>query len=269
MPTQSIAQIFNLTGKVAIVTGGAMGIGEAIASRLAEAGANVMIADIDLGAARQTAAKIDGGDSKVQAIHANVANPADAAKIVQTTVEAFGSVDIIVNNAGIYPSSAVVELRENIWDKVIDTNLKGVFFCSQAAAKEMIKAKHGGKIINITSTGAKHPMVLDQAHYNASKGGILSLTISLAREFAPHDILVNAVAPGAVMTAGGLANYAADLEARGKLVDEQAKKVLERLPLRRIGEPDDIAKVVLFVASQAADYMTGSLIVVDGGFLVS
>ncbi len=269
MSTQSIAQLFDLTGKVAIVTGGAMGIGEAIASRLAEAGANVMIADINLEAARQTAAKIDAGGSKVKAVHANVANPADAAGIVQMTVEAFGHVDIIVNNAGIYPSSAVVETKEEVWDKVIDTNLKGVFFCSQAAAKEMIKTKNGGKIINITSTGANHPMVLDQVHYNASKGGILSLTISLARELAPHDILVNAIAPGAVMTAGGLANYAADLEARGELVDEQAKRVLERLPLRRIGEPDDIAKVVLFVASRAADYMTGSLIVVDGGFLVS
>jgi 2-deoxy-D-gluconate 3-dehydrogenase len=269
MTIQNIAEIFDLTGKVAIVTGGAMGIGEAIASRLAEAGANVIIADIDLKAARQTAAKIEAGGGKARAIHANVANPADAANMVQATIEAFGGVDIIVNNAGVFPSAAAVELREGIWDKVIDTNLKGVFFCSQAAAREMIKAKHGGKIINITSTGAKHPMVVDQAHYNASKGGILSLTISLAREFAPHDILVNAVAPGAVMTAGGLANYAADLEARGELVDEQAKRVLDRIPLRRIGEPDDIAKVVLFVASRAADYMTGSLIVVDGGFLVS
>ncbi len=267
MLTQTIAQLFDLTGKGALVTGGAMGIGQATAFRLAEAGASVMITDIDLEAANQTVEQIKAKGGKAQAIRADVRSTADAREAVQATVEAFGRLDILVNNAGIYPFSPVMEVSEELWDKVLDTNLKGVFFYSQAAAQEMIKAGHGGKIIKIASIDALHPHG-EVAHYGASKGGVVMLTKALALELAPHNILVNAIAPGSIMTPGTDATRAA-LLASGRATGESMESFMARLPLRRMGKPDDIAKVVLFLASAAADYMTGSLVLVDGGFLLS
>lgn len=268
MTPQTVAQLFDLTGKAAIVTGGAMGIGEAIALRLAEAGASVMIADINLEAASQVVEQINSGGGQAQAIYADARRVSDARKVTRATVKAFGSLDILVNNAAIYPSSSALEMSKEMWDRVLNLNLRGVLFYSQAAAREMIKAGHGGKIINTAAVAALHPMMVDQAHYGASKGGVVTLTKALALEFAPHNIQVNAVAPGAIMTPGGLAQGAA-LEARGESLEEHTIRFMARLPLGRIGEPDDVAKVVLFLASAAADYMTGSLLVVDGGYLLS
>ena len=264
---QTIAQLFDLTGKGAVVTGGAMGIGQAIAFRLAEAGASVMIADIDLEAANQTVEQIKATGSKAQAIRADVRSAADAKKVAQATVEAFGSLDILVNNAGVYPIFPIKEISEEIWDRTVDTNLKGMFFYSQAAAEEMIKGGHGGKIVNIASIDALHPGG-ELAHYNASKGGVVMLTKALALELAPHQILVNAVAPGSIRTPGTAASTDAYLS-RGGEIENLAKKFRERVPLGRVGKPDDIAKVVLFVVSAAADYMAGSLVLVDGGYLLS
>jgi len=265
---QTIAQLFDLTGKGAIVTGGAMGIGQAISCRLAEAGASVMITDIDLEAASQTVEQIKARGGKAQAIRADARSKADARKVVQTTVEAFGRLDILVNNAGIYPMSPVLEASEELWDKVLDTNLKGAFFYSQAAAQEMIKAGHGGKIINIASIDALHPYGAT-AHYAASKAGVVMLTKALALELGLHEILVNAVAPGGIMTPGTVATRRAISLATGMNDEQIIQSFTERLPLRRMGQPDDVAKVVLFLASAAADYMTGSLVLVDGGFLLS
>ena len=267
MEVQSIAQLFDLSGKGAVVTGGAMGIGQAIAFRLAEAGASVMIADIDLEAANQTAEQIKARGGKAQAIRADVRSAADAKKVAQATVEAFGRLDILVNNAGVYPIFPIKEVSEEIWDKTLDTNLKGMFFYSQAAAEAMIKGGQGGKIVNIASIDALHPGG-ELAHYNASKGGVVMLTKALALELAPHQILVNAVAPGSIATPGTAASTDAYL-ARGGDIEDLAKKFRGRVPLGRVGRPDDIAKVVLFVVSAAADYMTGSLVLVDGGYLLS
>jgi 2-deoxy-D-gluconate 3-dehydrogenase len=270
MTTQTIAQLFNLTGKGAVVTGGAMGIGQAIAFRLAEAGAGVMIADIDLEAANQTAEQIKASGGKAQAIRADARSAADARKVFQATVKAYGSLDILVNNAGVYPLLPILEINEETWDKTLDTNLKGVFFYSQAAAQQMIKAGHGGKIINIASIDAFHPHG-EVAHYNASKGGVVMLTKALALELAPHQILVNSVAPGSINTPGTIAVgeiYAARVKDPAKFA-ELGAKMASRLPLGHPGMPDDIAKVVLFLASAAADYMTGSVILVDGGYLLS
>jgi 2-deoxy-D-gluconate 3-dehydrogenase len=267
MTTQTIAQLFDLTGKGAVVTGGAMGIGQAIAFRLAEAGAGVMIADIDLEAAKQTAEQIKAGGGKARAIRADARSAADARKVFQATVKAYGSLDILVNNAGVYPLLPILEIGEETWDRTLDTNLKGVFFYSQAAAQQMIKAGHGGKIINIASIDAFHPHG-EVAHYNASKGGVVMLTKALALELAPHQILVNSVAPGSIVTPGTIAVGAA-YAARGKDPAELTAKMADRLPLGHSGMPDDIAKVVLFLASAAADYMAGSVILVDGGYLLS
>ena len=264
---QTIAELFDLSGKSAVVTGGAMGIGQAIAFRLAEAGASVMIADIDLETANQTVEQIKATGGKAQAIRADVRSAADAKKVAQTAVEVFGSLDILVNNAGIYPMSPVMEVSEELWDRVLNINLRGVFFYSQAAAQEMVKAGRGGKIISIASIDALHPNGR-VSPYNASKGGLVMLTKALALELAPHQILVNAVAPGTINTPGNQA-AAAEFMASGIDPEEVVRRFVERYPLQRMGEPDEVAKIVLFLASAAADYMTGSLLLVDGGNLLS
>ncbi len=267
MAKKTVAQLFDLSGKGAIVTGGGMGIGRAITTRLAEAGAGVMIADIDLDAATKAAQRIKEKGGRAETVRADTRSRADAENAVQATVQAFGSLDILVNNAGIYPISKAVDTTEELWDRVLDINLKGTFLFSQAAAREMIKAKHGGKIINLASIDAVHPMG-DVSHYNASKGGVLSLTKALALEWAPHGILVNAIAPGSIWTPGS-EKIRVQQEAAGKKAEDLLNKFMSRWPMGRPGEPDDIAKVVLFYASDAASYVTGTMLVVDGGYLLS
>jgi 2-deoxy-D-gluconate 3-dehydrogenase len=253
----SIAHLFDLTGKAAIVTGGAMGIGQGIALRLAEAGAGVLITDINLEAAFNTVNQIRSKGGKAEAIKADASSVADAKRTVQETVRAFGRLDIIVNNAGIYPFAPALQMTEELWDKVLNINLKGLFFYSQAAAQEMMNEGHGGKIINIASIDALHPTG-NLVHYDASKGGVVMVTKALALELGPHNIMVNAIAPGGIQTPG----------ASGPVTsDEFLQAFISRIPLRRVGVPDDIAKVVFFLASGASDYMTGSLVVVDGGVL--
>ncbi|MBI2866213.1 MAG: SDR family oxidoreductase [Chloroflexi bacterium] len=267
MAYQPIASLFDLKGRGALVTGGAMGIGEAIALRLGEAGARVMIADIDEERAVQVARHIEAGGGRAQAIRADVSAVADAHRMAQATVEAFGSLDILVNNATTYSPSPALQISEEMWDKVLDTDLKGMFFCAQGAAREMVKAKQGGRIINITSIGAYHPP-RNLAHYSSSKGAVVMLTKTLALELAPHRILVNAVAPASVWTPG-IEQMAMSSASPGTTVEQVRKRFGERIPIGRAGEPDDIARVVLFLASPAADYLTGSVIVADGGLLLT
>jgi 2-deoxy-D-gluconate 3-dehydrogenase len=267
MPNVTIVQLFDLTDKGAIVTGGAMGIGQGIAFRLAEAGAGIMIADIDTGAAGETVQQIADRGGRAQAICADVTSPDDATAAVRACVDAFGSLDILVNNAGVYPHSPALEISDEMWDRVLGVNLKGVYFFSQAAAEEMIRAGHGGKIVNIASDSGLHPGE-DRAAYCTSKAAVIMLTQAMALELARHSILVNVVAPGGVMTPGGAA-LAAQLKARGVSMEEMADNFMARVPLHRLGEPDDIARVVLFLASAAADYMTGSVVSADGGRLLS
>ncbi len=270
MATRTIAQLFDLSGKGAIVTGSGRGIGRATAFRLAEAGASVMIVDVDLEAASQTTEQIRAGGGKAQATKADASSAADAKRVARSTVEAFGHLDILINNAGIYPSSPDLEISEEIeetWDKVLNINLKGIHLYSLAAAQEMIEAGQGGKVINIASLAALRPPQ-QLAHYAASKGGVVSLTNVLALALAPHNILVNAIAPGTIMTSG-LQEYLNALIPAGGTLEDIMGAWMPRVPLGRIAEPDEIAKVVLFLASAAADYMTGSLIVVDGGYLLS
>jgi 2-deoxy-D-gluconate 3-dehydrogenase len=268
MISQNIAQLFDLSGKAALVTGAAMGLGQAIAFRLAEAGASVMITDIDMEAARSTKDHIKANGGNAEAIYADVGSANDANKSIQSTIEAFNSLDILVNNAGIFAFSPSLQMSEETWDRTININLKGMFFHSQAAAHEMIKSGSGGKIINMASMDGLHPTRMELSHYNASKGGVIMLTKALALEFAQYGILVNAIAPGPIMTPGAAA-MADSLQARGVDLNVQTEIFFTRLPLNRLGEPDDIAKVALFLASEAANYMTGSLVLVDGGYLLS
>ena len=264
--TRTIAQLFDLSQKTAVVTGGAMGIGQAITFRLTEAGAAVMIADINQDAAKKTVEQIRSRGGKAEAIPADARSAADAAKVAKAARDAFGSLDILVNNAGVYPVMPFMETREEMLDRTIDINLKGMFHYSQAAAKVMIEAGRGGRIVNLASVDAFHASIA-ASHYCASKGGVVMLTKAMALELAPHGILVNAVAPGSIKTPGSK-GCATEFMAAGHDVNDLAIE-RERYPLKRLGVPDDIAKVVLFLTSRAADYICGSVILVDGGFLLS
>jgi 2-deoxy-D-gluconate 3-dehydrogenase len=216
-----------------------------------------VIADVSLAAAEETASQIRAAGGKAKAIRADVASVADAKRTVQETVRDFGRLDILVNNAGIYPMVGALEVTEALWDKVLDINLKGLFFYTQAAAQEMVNEGHAGKIINIASIDGLHPTG-NLVHYDASKGGVVMVTKALALEFGPRNITVNAIAPGAIQTPG----------AGGSAVPEEMLQAFAaRIPMRRMGVPDDIAKVAIFLASSAVDYMTGSVVVVDGGVL--
>jgi len=249
----------NLSGKVAIVTGGAMGIGFAIASRLAEAGAKVLVADKDAAAASAAAEKLGG-----IAFAVDVSDEAQVDAMVARAVSEFGGVDILVNNAGIYPMVPVLQATKEDFEKVIHVNLKGAFFAAQAAAKQMVAQGRGGKIINITSIDALHPSSVGLAFYDASKHGLWGFTKNLALELAPHSITVNAIAPGGVKTPG-----AGWEEPDDPNMSEETKAFLAKIPMHRLAEADEIGKVALFLASDMSSYMTGSQIVVDGGRLLA
>jgi 2-deoxy-D-gluconate 3-dehydrogenase len=268
MSKQRIEQLFDLSGKSAIVTGGAIGIGKGIVSWLADAGASVMITDINLDAANQAVDEIRAEGGKVEAIQADAGSAADAKTVVKATLDAFGGLDMLVNNAGVYPASPFLLTTEEIWDNVINVNLKGVFFYSQAAAQVMVEAKSGGKIINVCSIDALRPTGMI-AHYNASKGGVLMLTKAMALELAPMNILVNAVAPGGIMTPGTAGIRKTITDTTGITSEQIIEDFLKRVPVGRSGEADDIAKVVLFLASGASDYMCGEMVAVDGGHLLA
>ncbi|MFC1944056.1 SDR family NAD(P)-dependent oxidoreductase [Chloroflexota bacterium] len=244
-----------------------MGIGQATSLRLAEAGAGVFIADIDIEAAEKTAREIEAIGGSSQAIQVDASSAVDARKGVLAIANTFGKLDILVNNAGIYPISPALKTSEDLWNRVHEINLKGLFLYSQAVARQMVEVGNGGKIINIASVNAIHPQT-GQSHYGASKSGVIMLTRSLALEFARHNILVNAVAPGLILTPG-FETMVDSFPPSDRPLEEKIAAPLARIPLNRMGNPDDIAKVILFLASSAADYMTGSTILVDGGYLLS
>ncbi len=267
MDHQTLTEIFSLNGRSALVTGGGDGIGKSIAMRLAEAGATVTVTDVNLEVAQQTVAEIESNGGKAQAVQADADSAEDVAKAIQATIQLFRSIDILVNNAAVYPPSQLVDMTQDTWDKVLNTNLRGVFTTSQAVAQQMINQGQGGKIINIASVEGLHPAPF-LGHYDASKAGVIMLTKSMALEWAPHNILVNAIAPGGIDTPG-LSDLLGFFTPPDGNIDDTRQYHVGRTPLGRMGTPDDIAKVAVFLASSAADYMTGSLVVVDGGFLLS
>ncbi|MFA6502690.1 MAG: SDR family NAD(P)-dependent oxidoreductase [Candidatus Paceibacterota bacterium] len=251
MEHKPIAELMDLSGKVAIVTGGAVGIGYAIASRLAEAGAKVLVADRDAAGAEAAAAKLGGA-----AIAVDVSDESQVETMVAKAVTELGGVDILVNNAGIYPAKPVLEATKEDFEKIIHTNLMGAFFAAKAAAKAMVAQGRGGTIINITSIDALHPSFVGLAFYDASKHGLWGFTKNLALELAPHNIRVNAIAPGGVATPGTNMGQVADA-------------FLAEIPMHRMADADEIGKVALFLASDLSSYMTGSQVVVDGGTLLA
>lgn len=258
---------FDLSGKAAVVTGGAMGIGFGIVRRFIEAGADVLVVDLDGDLAIRKVAELEGPGKGV-AFGIDISEPLAGQGIVDECITSFGRVDILVNNAGIYPMTPMLQQSRESWQRVLDVNLTGLAFVSQAVGARMVEQGTGGKIINIASIDALHPSMVGLAAYDSSKGGVLMFTKAFALEMGPHGVNVNAIAPGGINTEG----TAAPLQGSGMTEDERAamlKQFTAKIPLGRMGEPDDIAKVAIFLASPAADYVSGELIVVDGGRLLS
>lgn len=261
-------QLLNLEGKSAIITGGAKGIGSGIAYRLAEAGAKVIIADTDEITAQKTAQEFIDKGWTAKAVKTDVSSEADVQTMISVCREAFGSVDILVNNAGIFPSMPIAHMTEAQFERVIHVNLRSVFLTTKYAS-EVMKEQGSGKIINITSIDALAPSMVGLAHYDASKHGVWGFTKNSALELAPHKIWVNAIAPGAIHTPGIEAMQASTSVSATSSPDQMIEAFLSKIPMHRMGEPDEIGTVALFLASPMASYMTGEQIVVDGGVLLS
>ena len=244
-----------LEGKVALVTGGARGIGKAISARLAAEGAKLAIVDIMLDVAQATADEFTAQGVEAKAYAANVASFADAEATVAQVVADFGSLDILVNNAGITRDTLMLRMTEEDFDKVIAVNLKGTFNFTKASIRPMMKAR-AGKIVNIASVVGRMGNV-GQANYAASKAGVIGLTKTVAKEFASRNIQANAVAPGYIVT-----------DMTGKLSEEAREAFMQVIPMKRGGTPEDVANVVYFLASPDSDYVTGQVINIDGGMLM-
>src|SRR3989344_5061809 len=249
----------NLKDKVAIITGARRGMGRADALLLAKAGAKVAVSDISQEDCQIVVKEIEKAGGEAIAVQCDVSKKSEVDNLVKTTVDKWGRVDILVNNAGIVQFASFLEMTEEDWAKTIDINLKGYFLCAQAAAKEMIKQK-SGVIVNIASVamgqqGVGMPGIV---HYCASKGGIAAMTEALAAELAPYNIRVNAVAPGAIET---------PMMESAKQNPEMLEGTLSRIPMHRFGKPEEVSNLVLFLASDGSSYMTGSTVVIDGGWL--
>lgn len=259
------SELLNLSGKVAIVTGGSVGIGYGISERLAEAGAHVVVVCRDSAEGASTVADLTAKGYKATTIQGDVSHEEDVKRIVEQVGAEHGGVDVLVNNAGIFPLAPLAELTNEVFERVLAVNLKGVFLFAKYVSSMMIKAGKGGKIINVTSIDALHPSMVGLASYDASKHAVWGFTKNIALELSKHSIWVNAVAPGGVMTKG-----VAMMQSGGKdvTVDRDPTPPKMEVPMGRMGVPDDIGKVVLFLASDMSSYMTGTQIIVDGGYLL-
>jgi len=241
-----------LKGKVALVTGAAQGIGKAVALLLARNGADIIVSDINLEKAEETAREVEGLGQRALAVKTNVAEANDVEKMVQTALERFGRIDILINNAGITRDKLLLRMSDEDWDAVLGVNLRGTFLCTRAVIRPMAKQK-SGKIVNIASVVGTMGNA-GQANYGASKAGVIGFTKTVAREYAPRGINVNAIAPGYIETP------------MTEALPEKAKEELKRMiPMDRLGKPEDVAEAVLFLVSEASSYITGQVLHVNGG----
>ncbi|KPJ68223.1 hypothetical protein AMJ44_06895 [candidate division WOR-1 bacterium DG_54_3] len=238
--------------KTALITGAAQGIGKALAQAFAKEGANIAVSDVNLELATQTANEIKGSGVKTIPLKMNVADPTEVEAGVKRAIEELGKIDILVNNAGITKDNLFLRMKKEDWDAVISVNLTGVFNLCKMVSRLMMKERYG-RIINIASVAGEMGNV-GQANYSASKAGVVGLTKTLARELAPRGVTVNAIAPGFIQTA-----------MTDRIPEEIKKKILDQIPLGKLGRPEDVAAAALFLASSAADYITGQVIRVNGG----
>ncbi len=245
-------------GQTAIVTGAGRGMGRAIALALAARGANVVVAEVDPAVAVEAVDEIEKSGGSAMAVTVDISSVADVRRLFTETVSRYGDVDILINNAGIGIAKPLVDYTEADWDRQLGVNLKGMFFATQEAARRMIP-KRRGKIVNFASTAAFVSSSTPETAYDISKGGVRQLTVSVAAELAPYHINVNAVAPGTIMT---------DLTLRVLDTDEKMARASAKIPLGRLGKPEDMVGPVLFLCSSEADYVTGHVLVVDGGWLL-
>jgi len=241
-----------LAGKVALVTGAAQGIGKAVALLLARNGADIVVSDINLEKAEETAKEVQTLGRKALAIKVNVAAIGDVERMVEAILAQFGKVDILVNNAGIARDKLILRMTEEDWDAVLNINLKGTFNCTKAVVRHMSKQK-GGKIVNIASVVGEMGNA-GQANYAASKAGVIGFTKTIAREFAQRGINVNAIAPGYIET-----------PMTDALPDKVKEELRRLIPLDRLGKPEDVAEAVLFLVSESGNYITGQVLNVNGG----
>ena len=241
-----------LNGKVALVTGGAQGIGKAVALMLAHHGADVIVADVNLEKAQETAKEVEATGRGAMAVKVDITRLNDVEQMVESAIARFGKVDILINNAGIARDKLILRMTEEDWDAVLDVNLKGTFHCTKTVIKHMSKQR-SGKIVNIASVVGEMGNA-GQANYSASKAGVIGLTKTVAREFAQRGINVNAIAPGYIQTP------------MTDVLPDKAKEELKRLiPMERLGQPEDVAHAVLFLVSEASSYITGQVLNVNGG----
>ncbi|OGC21852.1 3-oxoacyl-[acyl-carrier-protein] reductase [candidate division WOR-1 bacterium RIFOXYB2_FULL_37_13] len=245
-----------LKGKTALITGAAQGIGKAIAEALAKEGADVIVSDINLELASQTAMEIEKLGVKTMALKTNVSDFCDVESGVSQAVQQMGKIDILVNNAGITKDTLLLRMKKEDWDAVISVNLTGVFNCTKIVSALMMKQR-SGKIINIASIVGEMGNV-GQTNYSASKAGVIGMTKTVARETASRGICVNAVAPGFISTA-----------MTDKLSPEVKEAMLAQVPMKKMGLPEDVAKAVVFLAGSDSDYITGQVINVNGGMLMN
>jgi 3-oxoacyl-[acyl-carrier protein] reductase len=241
-----------LKDKVAFITGSAQGIGKSVAVALAKEGANIVVSDINLELATQAAKEIEALGVKTLALKTNVADAADVERSVAEIGKVFGRIDILVNNAGITKDGLLIRMKKEDWDAVLSVNLTGVFNCTKAVSTLMMKQRYG-KIVSIASIVGQMGNA-GQANYAASKGGVIAFTKAVAKELASRNVTANAIAPGFIQTA-----------MTAKLPDDVKKKMMEQIPLGKLGTPEDIASAVLFLAGPDSDYITGQVLAVNGG----
>ena len=255
---KTMPKFCDLRGKAAIITGARRGMGRTHALTLARAGAKVVVSDVSQEECEAVVQEIKNEKGEALAVKCDISNKIEVDNLIQQTLAKFGKVDILVNNAGICPFNPFLEMKEEDFKKVIDVNLKGYFLCSQAAAKEMAKQKSGA-IVNIASIamGQVGSGFAGLTHYCASKGGIVAMAEAMSLELAPLGIRVNTIAPGAIDT---------PMVASVKQDMKNLESMLAGIPLKRMGKPEEISNAVLFLASDESSYMTGSVVVVDGGW---